>query len=61
MISVIVATAVCCWVAELDGRRPELERLGALAGKGRLTLVLAARDPAHSSAAVLRERLLGEA
>ncbi|HET9069634.1 MAG TPA: DUF488 family protein [Amaricoccus sp.] len=49
------------YLAELDGHGPALDRLGALARSGPLTLVLAARDSGHSSAAVLRERLLGEA
>ena len=45
--------------SELADRRPALERLRELARAGRLTLVFAARDPDHSSAAVLREVLLG--
>jgi uncharacterized protein YeaO (DUF488 family) len=44
--------------AELAGNAPGVERLRALARDGVLTLVFAARDPGHSSAAVLREVLL---
>jgi uncharacterized protein YeaO (DUF488 family) len=45
--------------AELESREEEVEALRGIAGKGPLTLVFAARDPEHSSAAVLREVLLG--
>jgi uncharacterized protein YeaO (DUF488 family) len=48
------------YVAELRARGPELEGLRELVRAGRLTLVFAARDPARSSAAVLRDVLLGE-
>lgn len=44
---------------ELRAQGPALEKLRAIARAGPLTLVLAARDPEHSSAAVLREVLLG--
>ena len=44
---------------ELQARAPALEKLRAIARAGPLTLILAARDPEHSSAAVLREMLLG--
>ena len=47
------------YLAELRPHEPDLEALRALARDGRLTLVFAARDPEHSSAAVLREVLLG--
>ena len=47
------------YLAELRTHEPDLEALRALARDGRLTLVFAARDPEHSSAAVLREVLLG--
>jgi uncharacterized protein YeaO (DUF488 family) len=46
--------------AELGTRAAELDELRALALAGRLTLVFAARDPERSSAAVLRELLLGD-
>ena len=46
------------YVAELREHGPELEALRELARGGRLTLVFAARDAEHSSAAVLREVLL---
>jgi uncharacterized protein YeaO (DUF488 family) len=45
--------------AELWERKPGLDDLRALARGGPLTLVFAARDPTRSSAAVLREVLLG--
>lgn len=45
--------------AELAGQGAALDRLRAIAARGRLTLVLAAKDPAMSSAEVLREVLLG--
>ncbi len=44
--------------AELQEHAPAVERLRDLARKGPLTLVFAARDSEHSSAAVLREVLL---
>jgi uncharacterized protein YeaO (DUF488 family) len=47
------------YLAELRGHGPALERLRELARAGRLTLVFAARDPDRSSAAVLRDVLLG--
>jgi uncharacterized protein YeaO (DUF488 family) len=47
------------YLAELRGHGQAMERLRELACAGRLTLVFAARDPEHSSAAVLREVLLG--
>ena len=47
------------YLLELDAHGPALDRLGTLARSGPLTLVFAARDSEHSSAAVLRERLLG--
>jgi len=43
---------------ELDSRGEMVQRLAALAAKGRLTLVFAARDPEHSNAAALRSYLL---
>ena len=46
------------YVAELREHGPELEALRELARGGRLTLVFAARDAEHSSAAVLRQVLL---
>ena len=48
------------YLAELRTHEPDLEALRAEARDGRLTLVFAARDPEHSSAAVLREVLLGD-
>ena len=45
--------------AELAGHGPEVDRLRELSRKGPLTLVFAAKDSEHSSAAVLREVLLG--
>jgi uncharacterized protein YeaO (DUF488 family) len=45
--------------AELAGHAAAVERLREIARKGPLTLVFAARDPEHSSAAVLREVLQG--
>jgi uncharacterized protein YeaO (DUF488 family) len=45
--------------AELETHAEAVEALRRIAGKGPLTLVFAARDPEHSSAAVLREVLLG--
>ena len=42
-----------------EGHAADVERLRALARSGPLTLVFAARDAEHSSAAVLREVLLG--
>ena len=47
------------YLAELRPHEPDLEALRALARAARLTLVFAARDPEHSSAAVLREVLIG--
>ena len=47
------------YLAELEGHAADVERLRALARSGPLTLVFAARDAEHSSAAVLREVLLG--
>ena len=46
------------YLAELQGNAAAVERLRELARKGPLTLVFAARDAEHSSAAVLREVLL---
>jgi uncharacterized protein YeaO (DUF488 family) len=47
------------YAAELDGHREGIAALRKIAEAGTLTLVFAARDPAHSSAAVLRDVLLG--
>jgi uncharacterized protein YeaO (DUF488 family) len=47
------------YLAELREHGAELEKLRAVARAGPLTLVFAARDPARSSAAVLRDVLLG--
>ena len=47
------------YLAGLEGHAADVERLRALARSGPLTLVFAARDAEHSSAAVLREVLLG--
>jgi uncharacterized protein YeaO (DUF488 family) len=47
------------YLVELRGHGPALERLRELARAGPLILVFAARDPEHSSAAVLRDVLLG--
>jgi uncharacterized protein YeaO (DUF488 family) len=47
------------YIAELREHGAELDALRAEARAGRLTLVFAARDPEHSSAAVLRDVLLG--
>ena len=44
--------------AELRGHGADLERLRAIAAKGALTLVYAARDEAHNDAVVLRDVLL---
>jgi uncharacterized protein YeaO (DUF488 family) len=44
--------------AELRGHGEELERLRAIAAKGTLTLVYAARDEERNDAVVLREVLL---
>lgn len=49
------------YLAELAGRADAVAALREQAAGGRLTLVFAARDAAHSSAAVLREVLVGEA
>ena len=46
------------YIAELAGHRPGIAALRKIAGGGTLTLVFAARDPEHSSAAVLRDVLL---
>lgn len=43
--------------AELARRPDAIERLEALAARGRLTLVLASRDVEHSSAALLKAYL----
>ncbi len=47
------------YLDELRGHAAELDALRALARTRPLTLVFAARDPDRSSAAVLREVLLG--
>lgn len=47
------------YLAELQPRGAELERLRALAREGRLTLVYAARDEHRNSATVLKEALEG--
>ena len=44
--------------ASLDAHRDELEKLRALAEKGPITLVYAARDEIHNEAVILRDRLL---
>jgi len=44
--------------AELAHRPEELDELRALAKKGRLTLVYAARDEFHNEAVVLRDLLV---
>jgi uncharacterized protein YeaO (DUF488 family) len=44
--------------AELRGHGEELERLRAIAAKGTLTLVYAARDEERNDAVVLRDVLL---
>jgi uncharacterized protein YeaO (DUF488 family) len=49
------------YLTELRHRAADLDRLRDLARTGPLTLVFAARDPDHSSAAVLREALLRQA
>jgi uncharacterized protein YeaO (DUF488 family) len=46
------------YLAELAGQEVAVEALRAKARAGRLTLVLAAQDVEHSSAAVLRDVLL---
>jgi uncharacterized protein YeaO (DUF488 family) len=48
------------YLAELQGHAEAVERLRELAGTGPLTLIFAARDSERSSAAVLRDRLLGK-
>ena len=48
------------YLAELRTHEPNVEALRALALDGRLTLVFAARDSEHSSAAVLREVLFDD-
>jgi uncharacterized protein YeaO (DUF488 family) len=45
---------------ELAGHPDEVEALRKIARAGPLTLVFAARDPDHSSAAVLRDVLIGK-
>jgi uncharacterized protein YeaO (DUF488 family) len=45
--------------SELGAHADEVEALRRIARKGPLTLVFAARDAEHSSAAVLRELLIG--
>ena len=45
--------------AELDGHENEIARLRAMARKGPITLLYAARDDKHNSASVLRDVLLG--
>ena len=47
------------YLAELAGHAEAVAALGEKAKAGRLTLVFAAHDPEHSSAAVLRDVLLG--
>ena len=44
---------------EMRQHRERLDELRALAQRGPITLVFAARDPAHNDAVVLREILLG--
>lgn len=44
---------------EVRGHRQQLQQLRALATKGPVTLVYAARDEAHNDAVVLRELILG--
>ncbi|MBM7486049.1 MULTISPECIES: DUF488 domain-containing protein [Bradyrhizobium] len=44
---------------EMRRHRERLDELRALAQRGRITLVFAARDAAHNDAVVLREFLLG--
>jgi uncharacterized protein YeaO (DUF488 family) len=46
------------YMAELAGNRDGVAALRKIAESATLTLVFAARDPEHSSAAVLREALL---
>lgn len=45
--------------AELEDHPEALDELRRLAGDSRLTLVLASKDVVHSSAAILRDVLLG--
>lgn len=47
------------YLAELEGHATKIEALRDKARTGRLTLVFAAQDPEHSSAAVLRDVLIG--
>lgn len=49
------------YLAELAGHASAVAALREKARAGRLTLVFAASDPARSSAAVLREVLVGDA
>jgi uncharacterized protein YeaO (DUF488 family) len=49
------------YAAELKDRGEALSRLRALATKGRITLVYAARDEEHNDAVALRDILLGRA
>ncbi len=44
--------------SEIRHHRDELERLRALAQRGRITLVFSAHDEAHNDAVVLKEMLL---
>ncbi len=47
------------YAAELRGNRDKVAELRALAGRGTVTLVFAARDERHNEAVVLRDVLLG--
>lgn len=47
------------YAAELAGVSDALDEIRALARKGRVTLIYAARDERHNHAVVLRDRLLG--
>jgi uncharacterized protein YeaO (DUF488 family) len=47
------------YFAELDANPEPVNALRKLAGRGRLTLLYAARDEAHNNALALREYLLG--
>jgi uncharacterized protein YeaO (DUF488 family) len=49
------------YFAELDTNPNAVAKLRALAGRGRLTLLFAARDETHNNAAALREYLQAQA
>ncbi|HZD25000.1 MAG TPA: DUF488 family protein [Alphaproteobacteria bacterium] len=49
------------YLEELEGQGEALDTLRAQARRGPVTLVFAARDPEHSSAAILKEVLEGKA